>query len=97
MATGRFFPCTSCEGSEADSWFHQNRERLSLRERPLEEILNDPQWSDLQMLWERASQAPNVCLRVCGVHRDFERAYAEESRSTWPNKPEDAVSFELST
>ena len=94
-ATGRFFPCTSCEGSEADSWFQHNPERFSLKDRPLEQILNDPQWSELQKLWERASQAPKVCLRTCGVHRCFERAYAEQSRSTRPNKPEDGVSFEL--
>ncbi len=95
-ATGRFFPCTSCEGSEADSWFHQNQERFSFKDWPLEEILNGPQWSDLQKLWEQASQAPKVCFRTCGVHRDFEQAYAAESRSTRPNKPEDEVSFELS-
>jgi MoaA/NifB/PqqE/SkfB family radical SAM enzyme len=95
-ATGYFFPCTSCEGSEADSWFHQHQEGFSLRDRPLEEILTGPHWSELQKLWERTSQAPRVCLRTCGVHRDFQRAYAEDSRSARPHKPEDAVSFNLS-
>ncbi|MGE5850580.1 MAG: radical SAM protein [Candidatus Methylomirabilota bacterium] len=95
-ATGHFFPCTTCEASEADSWFHHHQERFSLRDRPLEAILNSPEWSDLQKLWERASQAPKVCLRTCGVHRDFQRAYAEESRNSRPHKPEDAVSITLS-
>ncbi len=95
-ATGYFFPCTSCEGSDADSWFQQHQERVSLRDRPLEEILTGPQWGELQKLWERASQAPKVCFRTCGVHRDFQRAYAEESRSARPHKPEDAVSITLS-
>ena len=48
-------------------------------------------WQDLEGLWARASTAPASCLYYCGVHRDFDRSYQDESRADRPNKPEDAL------
>lgn len=65
-----------------------------LRGQSLDEVLASPQWAELQASWSRASTAPPVCLRTCGVHANFVERYAAESRSNRPNMPEDVVSFD---
>jgi MoaA/NifB/PqqE/SkfB family radical SAM enzyme len=94
-ARGYFFPCTSCESGEADSWFSIHEGEFDLRSASLDEILASPRWSELRVSWARASTAPTVCLRTCGVHVDFVERYAAESRENRPNMPEDVVSYDL--
>ena len=94
-ARGYFFPCTSCESGEADSWFSVHQGEFDLRTRSLEEIFASPRWGELRASWSRASTAPAVCLRTCGVHADFVERYEAESRANRPNMPEDVVSFDL--
>lgn len=94
-ALGYFYPCTSCESAEADSWFTLHRGEFNLRSRSLDEVLASSRWAELLASWLRASTAPAVCLRTCGVHRDFVERYAAESRQNRPNMPEDVVSFDL--
>jgi MoaA/NifB/PqqE/SkfB family radical SAM enzyme len=94
-ARGYFFPCTSCESGEPDSWFTRHEGEFDLRARSLAEIFASPRWAELRAFWSQASTAPAVCLRICGVHRDFVARYETESRANRPNMPEDVVSYDL--
>ena len=94
-ARGYFYPCTSCESGDPDSWFTLHQGECDLRSRSLEEIFASPHWAELEASWSRASTAPAICLRTCGVHGDFVERYKAESRANRPNMPEDIVSFDL--
>ena len=94
-ALGYLYPCTSCENSNTESWFYQNREHFDLRRHTIDEILGSSKWKELESLWGNASRAPSSCLAYCGVHRDHDAAYDREARPDCPDKPRDAVRVQL--
>jgi MoaA/NifB/PqqE/SkfB family radical SAM enzyme len=93
-ARGYFYPCTSCETGDSNSWFTLHQGESDLRRRSLEEIFASPHWAELEASWSRASTAPPICVRTCGVHVDFVERYKAESRANRPNMPEDIISFD---
>ena len=66
-----------------------------MRAHTIEEILASPRWAELEELWRRASAAPASCLGYCGVHRDYEGRYPEESAAERPYRPDDAVKVRI--
>ena len=90
-ALGYLYPCTNCESSDTDTWFHHNRDHFDLRQHSIRDILASPKWMELQQLWNKASTAPSTCVHTCGVHRDFDQRYDQAAGIDRPNKPADVV------
>jgi MoaA/NifB/PqqE/SkfB family radical SAM enzyme len=90
-ALGYLYPCTNCESSQTDTWFHRNRDHFDLRKRSIEEILDSEKWRELEVLWQRPSTAPGTCAHTCGVHERFRDQYDLAARRDRPNKPDDVV------
>lgn len=94
-ALGYLYPCTNCESPETDTWFHLNRDHFDLRKHSIREVLSSEKWSELESLWQRASNAPGTCAHTCGVHEEFRHRYDQEARADRPNKPDDVVRIAL--
>jgi len=63
---GYVIPCLTFH-SIKNEWFEENKHKINMKERHIQDILNDPIWKDLQRLWETPENAPRICSLYCGV------------------------------
>ena len=75
---GLVIPCLTFH-STYNQWMETNREKLSLTNRSLLDILNNSVWEELAELWKTPSKAPFICSKYCGMSK-------EESKITQPDR-----------
>ncbi len=63
---GLVLPCLTFH-SIKNEWMEENREKISLFNRDISDILNDPLWEDLSNMWETPTKAPYICSKYCGM------------------------------
>lgn len=66
---GLVIPCLTFHSIQND-WMESNRDKVSLLNRSLLDILNDNVWLDLKELWDTPSKAPFICSKYCGVPKN---------------------------
>lgn len=78
---GHLYPCCYSRDTVKSSWFFKMKDRFSLHAKSLEEVLSDPEWRRLESRWKSAESCPEVCVRSCGVAREYVEAFGNDPKA----------------
>ncbi len=71
---GLVLPCLTFHSTH-NEWLEKNKEKLSLHNRNITEIFQDPIWLELKELWESPKDAPYICSKYCGMPKKEAKYY----------------------